>query len=498
MTTHPTESKPSFAADPLAVGMLVMLAMTVVQRGLGFFRGVWFCRMLDDGIVGQWAMAFGFITLITPVMLLGIPGSLPRYVEHYRLRGHLSAFVRRLLIATVTFGVVFIALMLMAPQWFGWLIFLQPLNTQLVYSVAVAVTATIAFNFVYQLVSSLRQVRVASMMQFVQGVGFTVIGIIWLSLGGGINGLVLSFAAATTLAMVPGGWSLILGWRGLPRHSESFDSGSMWRRLLPYASALWAMNLLTNVFVLSDRYMILHFSLGDEMAGQAAVGQYHSGRIIPELLMSLAVMFSGVLLPYLSADWEAGRRDAVRARLRRILLAVSASFTAGAAVALVAAPWLFSTLLEDRYSDGLALMPMAFVFCIWAALTTIGQDYFWVIERGRLVTASMGIGLLVNLGMNYWLLPIWGLHGAVLATLCAHGVVMIMLWIAMARYGYGLDRTTLYVSLMPATLLAGPWVAMLCVAISLAASPHARLWSKEAFEGVLAKRGKLAAAAIAR
>ena len=96
-----TPLKTSFAADSLAIGLVVMLAMTIVQRGVGFFRGIWFCRLLDDHLVGQWAMAFGFVTMITPIMLLGMPGSLPRYVEHFRLRGQLPQLVRRLLGGTI-------------------------------------------------------------------------------------------------------------------------------------------------------------------------------------------------------------------------------------------------------------------------------------------------------------------------------------------------------------------------------------------------------------
>ena len=482
--------------------MLVMLAMTIVQRGVGFFRGIWFCRLLDDATVGQWSMAFGFITLITPVMLLGLPGSLPRYVEHFRLRGHLSPFVRRLVLATSICGVLSFLAILAVPDWFGWLIFLEPQNTSLITSVGVAVLAIIAFNFVNDLNSSLRQVRIVSLMQFMQGVGFTVIGVAWLSSGGGLSGLILCFAGATIAAILPGAWSLRSGWDGLPSSDEPFDARGMWRRLLPYAAALWAMNVLGNVFELSDRYMILHFSgvgeaaLRGEAVGQAAVGQYHSGRIVPALFLSLATLISGVLLPYLSADWEAGRPDAVRGRLRRVLLALSATFTGGAAVALLLAPWLFETLLQGRYSSGLALMPMAFVFCTWSAVATVGQDYLWVCEKGKLVALVLATGLLMNILLNAWLLPLWGLHGAVTATLCAYGIVMVGIWIAMVRCGFGIEPTAAYVALLPATLLAGPWVAILCVLLTLVLSRQVKEWIAEAATAWISHRRAAAETAV--
>ncbi len=472
----------SFAADSLAVGMMVMLAMTIVQRALGFFRGIWICRLLDDNIVGQWAMAFGFILLITPVMMLGIPGSLPRYTEHYRMRGHLKAVVRRLAMLTAGFTVAFFGVVMIAPSQLAWLIFLEPQSTGLIYCVGAAVGAISAFYFVNELLSGLRQVRVVSIMQFTQSICFTVFTVVALYCGYGLHAVILSFASATTIALVPGLWVLYRGWSGLPVSNEPFEAPSMWRRLLPFAAAIWAMNLLGNVFDLSDRYMILHLTPGGEMIGQAAVGQYHSGRMVPVLLLSLGSLISGVLMPYLSADWENGNHQAVRDRMRRVLLAMSALFTLGGAFSLLVAPWMFSSLLQGRYNDGLSLMPMAFVFCIWAAMVSVAHGFLLVIEKGKLMALATGIGLTSNILLNALLLPIWGLHGAVVATLCSHGIVMLGIWVAMAKTDFRFDRTLLYVSLMPVTLLAGPWVATASVLICLAGSEHARTWIRQAIE----------------
>lgn len=494
IVTEPDESKPdSFAADSLAVGMAVMLAMTIVQRAVGFFRGIWICRMLDDTVVGQWAMAIGFIMLITPVMMFGIPGALPRYVERYRLKGHLRQFVRRLAIMTATFTFLFCCFVVIAPGTLAWFVFLEPQNVQLVYCVGVAVVAISAFYFINELLSGLRQVRAVSLMQFVQSILFTVLAMMALYSGYGLNAIILSFAGACLVSMIPGLWILRKGWSGLPVSDTPFQAPAMWKRLIPFAAALWAMNLLSNVFDLADRYMILHFTPGGELIGQAAVGQYHSGRMIPVLLLSLGALISGVLMPYMSADWEAGKHQEVRDRLRRVLLAISAFFTVGGAATLVFAPWMFSTLLQGRYDDGLILMPMAFVFCSWAAMVIVAEAYLLVVEKGKLIAIATAIGLVANVILNALLLPLWGLHGAVVATLCSHGIVMLGVWVAMHKSDFRFDRTILYVSLLPATLLAGPWVALTAVVVCLAASEHAKRWIGEAIQMVKLKRQAAAA-----
>lgn len=458
-----------------------MLAMTVVQRAFGFARGVLFCRLMDDTQVGLWAMAFGFITMITPIMLLGLPGSLPRFVEHYRGKGHLKSFVRRLTYCTIAFAAIFALLLLLFPQWFGWFIFLEPQNIRLIQSVGVGVVAIIAFYFVNELVTSLRQVRVVSLMQFIQGVAFTMLGVSWLWMGGGMTGLVLAFAIATLLAMIPGLVILRRGWPGLPAAENGFDASGMWRRILPYASAVWFINVMSNAFSLSDRYMILHLTPGGEAFGQAAVGQYHSGRIFPVLLLSLAAMASGILLPYLSADWEAGRKKAATDRLRTSLVACAAVFTLGAAFAILVTPYLFATMLQNRYAAGLSLMPMAFTFCIWYSLVEIGQNYLWVTEKGKWISIALGVGLVANIALNAALLPVLGLQGAVIATLCANGLVLLGTWLSMHLCGYRLDQTTFYITIWPASLLAGPWIAIVCVLATLVASKATREFLVEAW-----------------
>ena len=270
-------------------------------------------------------------------------------------------------------------------------------------------------------------------MQFIQSITFTALAMGALYWGYGLKAVILSFAAASVISILPGLWVLRKGWSGLPVSDTPFEAPAMWKRLIPFAAAIWAMNLLCNVFDLSDRYMILHFTPGGELVGQAAVGQYHSGRMIPVLFLSLGMLISGVLMPYLSADWEAGNRQAVRDRLRRVLFGISAFFTVGGAATLVFAPWMYSTLLEGRYNDGLVLMPMAFVFCSWAAMVTIAEAYLLVVEKGKLIAVATSVGLIANIALNALLLPIWGLHGAVVATLCSHGIVMIGIWIAMHK-----------------------------------------------------------------
>ncbi len=109
--------------------------------------------------------------------------------------------------------------------------------------------------------------------------------------------------------------------------------------------------LLSNTFDVADRYMLLHFTPGGEAVGQALVGQYYCGRIMPNLVFSLALMLSGLVLPYLSADWEAGNHVRIRQRMIQVLSVTSVVFTGLGAAALLVSPILFEKIFDHRYAD---------------------------------------------------------------------------------------------------------------------------------------------------
>lgn len=464
-------------ADSLAVGISVVLVITIFQRGIGFVRGIWFCRLLDDASLGQWAMGFGFISLVTPMLLFGLPGSLPRFIEIYLQKGQLRGFLFRIIGLTGLVSVLGIVAMLVLPGQFGFLVFGDGEATSLVAGLAVAVSSVIVFNVTNEVMAGMRLVRVGSMTQFVSSVAFTVLGVLWLSGGGGIPGLLMMFGASALLGTIPAWWALAGGWEAGGQETQPWSGSSMWRRVLPYAAAIWAMNLLSNAFELADRYMLLHLSGGDATTGQRFLGQYHSSLLIPYLFISLANMASSVLTPYLVVDWESGNRALVAQRLERFLVAISTTFTLGAAVALTLVPFVFDHFLQGRYKGGMEVMPTCFLFCVWFATATLAQAYLWVSERGKLVAVVMALGLVANIVLNAILVPRVGLNGAVWGTCLAHFVVLTGTWWAIGRSGYKLDRSVIWITLLPTGLLVGPLFAVLGVAMAILANPKLRRYS---------------------
>src|SRR6187397_2509160 len=114
---QPAQSAPSLRTNSLAEGVFILFALTIVQRLVGFLRGVLFCRWLDAEQLGQWDLAFSFLVLLAPLAVLGLPGSFGRYIETYRRQGQLRTFLRRTACASLVPGLLLcLAAALLAPQ----------------------------------------------------------------------------------------------------------------------------------------------------------------------------------------------------------------------------------------------------------------------------------------------------------------------------------------------------------------------------------------------
>ena len=239
--------------------------------------------------------------------------------------------------------------------------------------------------------------------------------------------MVIAYGGSCLLSILAVSWWVKAAWKTLPAGIELLPRRSMWSKLIPFAAWILTINLLTNLFGIADRYMIIHFVPGSPEAALAMVGQYHSSRVAPLLLVSIASMLATVLLPHLCHDWESGRRDLVASRLNLFLKLLAYGLIAASAAVLFVAPWLFGVAFQGKFAGGMAVLPWTLAYCVWFGTAMVAQQYLWCAERASLVGLALGAGLAVNIALNLLLLPHLGLLGAVLAASAANLVALVLI-----------------------------------------------------------------------
>jgi len=172
-------------------------------------------------------------------------------------------------------------------------------------------------------------------------------------------------------------------------------------------------------------------------------------------------MVSSLVLPYLATDWETGKRDRVR-KTMQVTFKLSILFFFGMSIlALAIAPFLFDHLLKGKYEDGLSILPIALIHCCFSAAVVLLQNYFWCAEKCRIIGFMTACGLICNVLLNIWWVPIYGLHGAMAATAVSGALILLATILSLRRYGVVFDRSSVWIGLLPLSLILGAVPSMI-------------------------------------
>lgn len=93
---------------------------------------------------------------------------------------------------------------------------------------------------------------------------------------------------------------------------------------------------------------------------------------------------------------------------------------------------IFKIMYEGIYEQGYVVFPYLFLSPLLLMLFQIVGSQFIVVKKSYLTTSSLLVGAVINLLLNYWLIPIYGIEGAAIATVIGYLVsVIIVVYVAL-------------------------------------------------------------------
>jgi O-antigen/teichoic acid export membrane protein len=145
---------------------------------------------------------------------------------------------------------------------------------------------------------------------------------------------------------------------------------------------------------------------------------------VSRLLIRPAAMVFFPLCSVMAAQfaWEKLRRTATNL----VLVTTVSGSLLGAAMAAIS-PWVMATVWGPVYADsgGVLRILCLSIPVLWVGL--IGSFLAGALGREKQAAMGHGLSLLVNLGMNAAVVPLWGAVGAAWTTLAAQGVFSVWL-----------------------------------------------------------------------
>ncbi len=204
---------------------------------------------------------------------------------------------------------------------------------------------------------------------------------------------------------------------------------------------------LLRTLILTFDVVLLGFLLGER-----EVGLYTAPYRICFLLYALAGVIQISYLPGMARSLKSGRFCITELAGRSIELsaAVSAPLVAGG---IVLASSILGTIFGSEFIEGtmafkLLILSMGFLFLEGAIHNILVVSNHMKIEAWIMIAATV-----INIGLNFILIPIYGLVGAAAATVIAEGFILVFGFISVKLIGFQINLNPIVRPLLAALIM---------------------------------------------
>lgn len=382
------------------------MAETIGMKALRFFVGVWMVRYLGPENYGTYSYAVSIAALLETFTTLGLNQIVIRECSRDRYdndRVLVTAFWLRGMSAVLVIATLAVVLFQVDDDW-------------LTRTAVLIVSASMFFNtslvadlWFQSQIESKYSVYTRSVAS-VTGAGLQVIAIL-------ANANVLVFLGIFTVQSVVQalGFAFMFRRRG-PALTQVFPSKALSIRLLKDSWPLMIAAFSTMVYMKVDQIMLKN------MAGQVEVGIYASAVKLSELWYFIPVAIANSVFPKIVQSREDLSTSEFMSRTQAFYdLMAGLAYIVAIPVSL-AAPFVVPIILGEEYAPASYILQIHVWSFIFIALGVARGK--WLVAENLTKYAMMAtvVGAVTNVGLNLFLIPMYGGVGAAWATLCSYAV----------------------------------------------------------------------------
>ena len=406
----------------IAKGAGIGFTGTLIGMAFGYLSRMIIAKFLGASDYGLISLGFGVMTITASLSMVGLPVGIQRYVSFYKGKGDEGRIKGTILGAikiSFPLSLIFTVLVFFGADWIAIHIFNEPNLTLVLRIFSIAIPFyVLALNFLFATIGfqDLRyNVYVNELFQnifklitivFLLELGFGVIGVTW--------GWVLAIVLMPFLAFY------FLEKKVFPVFNTRVKAISMERELFSFSFPLIFAGLAGLIYGWTDTFMLGYFSTASD------VGIYNAAlptaKLLSVFLGSFGVIFMPVISELYSRNAIEDLRNAYSVVTKWIFSLVLPAFLLMA----LFSDWILKIMFGVEFIAGsAALSILAFgylIICIIGPAGGILQTY----RKTKLLMWCSFFGASLNFGLNYLLIPIYGINGAAVATGTSLAVMSIL------------------------------------------------------------------------
>lgn len=408
-----------------------LFADNILRMGVGLLVGVWIARYLGPEQYGHLSYAIAFTALFSSVASLGLDGIVIRnIVRDPSCKDETlgTAFVLKFIGGSTTFLLTI-----------GSILFLHPGNHLTHWLVAIIAAGTIfqafdTIDFWFQSQVQSKHTVLAKNVAFILCSMAKVVLII-------AEAPLIAFAWIALIEIMAGSAGLVIAYKSKGNHlREWLASLEKARWLLKDSWPLIFSGVATVVYMRIDQVML------GEMIGNEEVGVYSAAVRLAEVWYFIPLAVVSSVFPSI-VEAKATSEQLFYQRLQKLYGAmVLLAYAVAVPITFLAGPIVRFLFGEEFSRSGLMLSVL-----IWAGLfTNLGiarSSFLTTMNWTKVHFLTVFAGCLINVSLNYLLIPEYGGMGAVIASciaywFAAHGACFF--YKPLHRTGYMLTKAIIY------------------------------------------------------
>lgn len=405
-----------------------LFADRIFSIAVGLFVGAWVARYLGPERFGLYNYVLAFVALFAPLSQLGLDSIVVR--EIVRDPSHKEQILGTTLILRFTSSVLALILTVSVIS------LLRPEDNLTRWLVAI-----IAGGMVFRAFDTINlwfQSQVQSKYTvWAKNGGIALVALVKVVLILAQAPLI-AFAWAALAEIALGAVGLVVAYHINGHHLKAWRGSFLCaKRLLKDSWPLILSGLAIMIYMRVDKIML------GEMAGDESVGLYSVATLISEVWYFMPMAVGASVFPAIVYSRQHQSEQVYRRRMQSFYdVMAGLGYAVAIPLALIASP-LVTTLFGTDYAEAgpiLAVHVWAFIF------VGLGQARSkWLIAE-NMVQFSMFttiLGAVVNVGLNYWLIPKYAGLGAAWATVISYAVAAYLSCILSARLWPVFNQLTL-------------------------------------------------------
>lgn len=418
------------AASKILKGSFLIMISFLFFRVGGYIYKLLIARMLGPAGYGLFGLTLPFIGIFQILSAAGFPPAIAKFVAQHKAVGEedkarqvILTSIKLMMILGVSFGL----LMFFSANWIATTIFSKPDLTLPLQAVSLIMPFSVivgafrgAFQGIYKMELIVVSRAVEQLFTILLGVALVAVGFY---AAGAVLGTGLGFLASALVSFIlfkKYVWSMF---------QEPAVDLSL-KEELRLLKTLLAFSVPVTITALSEMaiYDVSTFVIGIYLAVQFA-GYYTTADPIARIPLIISLSVATAILPAASEAMSLKNKELLSSYVtesyRYVVMTV---FPLCIGIALFAGP-LISRLFGPEFIQGAPVLSILVIGMTFYSLFMVSASITQGIGHPRIPMYILIIGTVINIGLNFIMVPIYGIVGAAVATTLSAFIIMVLvLW----------------------------------------------------------------------